>query len=178
MKKVLGLDLGVSSIGWAYVEMDRDKQQGRILDAGVRIVPLNTDDATEFTKGNSVSPNKDRTQKRGMRRNIQRFKLRRARLTGILGRMGWLQPGSATQTDDPLEIYGLRARAARERLQQDELARVFLALNNKRGYLSNRKAQVDEEEEGTDYLERIRERDRELTERGITVGEKMYELLQ
>lgn len=177
MKKVLGLDLGVSSIGWAYIETDKDNKQGRILDAGVRIIPLDTKDADEFSKGNSVSPSKDRRLKRGMRRNMQRFKLRRARLLRNLTALGWWKEGQPWQADDPLELYGLRARAVRERLEPEELARVFLALNTKRGYQSNRKAQ-NEDEDTTDYLDKIRERDRELLERGITIGEKHLEMLQ
>lgn len=177
MKKVLGLDLGISSIGWAYIEVDKDQKHGRILDAGVRIIPLNTDDASEFSKGNSVSPSKDRRIKRGMRRNLQRFKLRRERLLNILINLGWWEAGKPWQSNDPLELYSMRARAIKERLEPEELARVFLALNVKRGYQSNRKAQSDDDE-GTDNLDKIRERDRELMERGITIGEKHLELLQ
>ncbi len=177
MKKVLGLDLGVSSIGWAYIETDKNSLKGRILDAGVRIIPLDTKDADEFSKGNSVSPSKDRRMKRGMRRNLQRFKLRRKRLLTNLIHLGWWKEGQLWQSDDPIEIYGLRARAVKERLEPEELARVFLALNAKRGFQSNRKAQNDDED-STDYLDKIRERDRELVERGITIGQKHLELLQ
>jgi len=48
MSKILGLDLGVSSIGWAVIE-EKDKKNS-ILGMGVRIIPLSTDDADEFTK--------------------------------------------------------------------------------------------------------------------------------
>lgn len=176
MKKVLGLDLGVASIGWGMIEVDQDKNTGRILDAGVHIVPIDTKDADEFTKGNSVSASAERTIKRSMRRNNQRFKLRREQLLGILKQLGWIQDGFNWQSDDPLYIYGLRAKAVVERLTRYELARVFLALNSKRGYQSNRKA-VNDDEEGTDYLEKIRERDRELVLRNMTIGQKHLELL-
>ncbi len=176
MKKVLGLDLGVASIGWGMIEVDKDKNTGRVIDAGVHIVPIDTKDADEFTKGNSVSASAERTIKRSMRRNNQRFKLRREQLLGILKDMGWIQDGFNWQSDDPLYIYGLRAKAAVEPLTRDELARVFLALNGKRGYQSNRKA-VNDDEDGTDYLEKIRDRDRELIQRRMTIGQKHLELL-
>lgn len=176
MKKVLGLDLGVSSIGWAFIEQNRDNEVGRIRDLGVRIVPLNADEANEFSTGNAISTNKGRTMKRGARRTNQRFKLRRKRLLNIMFELGWIPGNFQWQTNDSLEIYGLRAKAVAERLDKQDLAKVFLALNGKRGYLSNRKGQ-NEEEEGTDYLENIRERDRELITRGITIGQKHLELL-
>lgn len=176
MRKILGLDLGVSSIGWAFIERDKANNQGKILGAGVRIVPLSTPEADEFGKGNAISTNRSRTMKRGARRGIQRYKLRRTRLLSRLRHLGWIENETPIQTDRSLEIYGLRAKAAIEQVAPSELATVFLSLNSKRGYQSNRKAQ-NEDEEGTDYLEKIRERDRELIERNITIGQKHYEML-
>ena len=176
MKKVLGLDLGISSIGWGMIAIDKDKKTGKILDAGVHIVPIDTRDADEFSKGNSVSASAERTAKRSLRRNNQRFKLRRQQLLAIMEDIGWIQGGFEWQSDDPLYIYGLRAKAATSIIGREELARVFLALNGKRGYQSNRKA-VNDDEEGTEYLERIRERDRELITRDMTIGQKHLELL-
>ncbi|OJV39335.1 MAG: hypothetical protein BGO29_07555 [Bacteroidales bacterium 36-12] len=37
MKKILGLDLGTNSIGWALVEQNFDEKQGKILGMGSRI---------------------------------------------------------------------------------------------------------------------------------------------
>jgi CRISPR-associated endonuclease Csn1 len=34
MKKIIGLDLGTNSIGWALVEQDFDNKKGEILDLG------------------------------------------------------------------------------------------------------------------------------------------------
>lgn len=55
MKKVLGLDLGSSSIGWAVVTESEDN--AKIAALGCRIVPMSTDDATEFKQGNTTSCN-------------------------------------------------------------------------------------------------------------------------
>jgi len=38
-KKILGLDLGVGSVGWALIETE-DNQPKRILGIGSRIVPI------------------------------------------------------------------------------------------------------------------------------------------
>lgn len=71
MKKVLGLDLGVASIGWALVnEADKDGERSSIQKVGVRVVPLNQDEEGDFKKGKSITTNATRTEKRGMRRSI------------------------------------------------------------------------------------------------------------
>ena len=78
MKKILGLDLGTTSIGWAFInEPENENEIASIINTGVRIVPLTTDEEVEFKKGNTISINADRTLKRGARRGLQRFKQRR-----------------------------------------------------------------------------------------------------
>ena len=63
MKKVLGLDLGVGSIGWCLIEKDDNNTPKRILRMGSRIVPISSDEESGYTKGNAVSKNADRTAK-------------------------------------------------------------------------------------------------------------------
>jgi CRISPR-associated endonuclease Csn1 len=53
MKKILGLDLGVASIGWALIHEDNSIPK-EILGIGSRIVPLSTNDANEFSSGNAI----------------------------------------------------------------------------------------------------------------------------
>lgn len=64
MAKVLGLDLGSNSIGWAVV----DNERHCIESAGSRIIPMDAGRLGDFEKGNSVSFTKERTQYRGARR--------------------------------------------------------------------------------------------------------------
>lgn len=64
MSKVVGLDLGTNSIGWAVVE----NEERKMLAAGSRIIPMDAGRMSDFEKGNSVSLTADRTQKRGSRR--------------------------------------------------------------------------------------------------------------
>jgi CRISPR-associated endonuclease Csn1 len=78
MKKIVGLDLGTTSIGWSFInEAENDNEASSIVNTGVRIVPLTTDEEADFKKGNTISINADRTLKRGARRGLQRFKQRR-----------------------------------------------------------------------------------------------------
>ena len=95
MKKVLGLDLGVGSIGWALVNVDETHAPVNLLGMGSRIVPLTTDDAKEFTQGNAASKNQKRTQKRTARKGYDRYQLRRQQLTDKLRSLGMLQTISA-----------------------------------------------------------------------------------
>ena len=44
-KKILGLDLGVSSIGWSLIALNEKEEPAEILSMGSRIVPLSTEDA-------------------------------------------------------------------------------------------------------------------------------------
>ena len=88
MKKILGLDLGTNSIGWAVVNADEIKrengtsflQPSSISSAGSRIIPMSADVLGDFDKGNSVSQTAERTSKRGIRRLLERNLQRRERL--------------------------------------------------------------------------------------------------
>ena len=81
MKKILGLDLGTTSIGWALVnEAESSEEQSSIIKLGVRVNPLSVDEQRSFEQGKSIATNTDRTLKRSMRRNLQRYKLRRENL--------------------------------------------------------------------------------------------------
>ena len=82
MKKILGLDLGVSSIGWALVN---EAEHSSIIKLGVRVNPLTVDELQNYEKGKGITTNADRTLKRSMRRNLQRYKLRRQELIKVLG---------------------------------------------------------------------------------------------
>ena len=134
-KKVLGLDLGVGSIGWCLITLDKDEKPQSILGMGSRIVPLSTDDATEFTKGEAISKNKMRTMTRTIRKGMDRYQLRREALKKVLREHGML-PDEALIKLPLLELWELRARAATpgEQLSLTELGRVLLHINQKRGY--------------------------------------------
>ena len=98
MAKILGLDLGTNSIGWAVI----DNETNKIDAAGSRIIPMDAGRLGDFEKGNSVSFTADRTQYRGMRRLHERFLLRRERLLRLLKIMDFLPEHFASQ----LSRYG------------------------------------------------------------------------
>ena len=62
MKKILGLDLGSTSIGWALVnEAENEDERSVIVKLGVRVIPLTTDEQGNFEKGKAITTNQDRT---------------------------------------------------------------------------------------------------------------------
>ena len=88
-KNILGLDLGVGSIGWALIETE-DDQPKQIIGMGSRIVPISKDDSDQFSKGQAISKNADRTARRTTRKGYDRYQLRRAMLTETLRHNGML----------------------------------------------------------------------------------------
>ena len=152
MKKVLGLDLGTTSIGWALVnQAETEDEKSGIIRAGVRVNPLTTDEKDGFNSGKDITTNADRRLKRGTRRNLQRYKLRRAHLLDRMGSLGWIDEStilSEDGEDSTFSTYRLRARAASDEISLEELARVLLMINKKRGYKSSRKTAASDGEDG------------------------------
>jgi len=108
MKKILGLDLGTNSIGWAVVNAEETKRDNEttylkpvnISSAGSRIIPMSADILGDFDKGNSISQTADRTHFRATRRLLERNLQRRERLLRILKKMGFLPEHFANKIDE------------------------------------------------------------------------------
>lgn len=103
MKKILGLDLGTNSIGWAVVNANIDENgketlQG-ISSAGSRIIPMDAAKLGDFALGNKVSQTAERTSYRSNRRLHERHLLRRERLHRVLNIMGFLPEHFAKELD-------------------------------------------------------------------------------
>ncbi len=107
MSKIIGLDLGTNSIGWAVVNAENTKREDGtqylkptgIEMAGSRIIPMDASVLGNFDAGNSVSQTADRTGFRGTRRLRERYLLRRERLNRVLDIMGFLPDHYASELD-------------------------------------------------------------------------------
>ncbi|MDL2297443.1 type II CRISPR RNA-guided endonuclease Cas9, partial [Bacteroidales bacterium OttesenSCG-928-E04] len=99
MKKILGLDLGTNSIGWAVISTDENGNLCKIDGMGSRIIPMSQDILGNFDKGNSISQTAERTGFRGTRRLRERHLLRRERLHRVLHCMGFLPKHYENQID-------------------------------------------------------------------------------
>lgn len=172
MKRILGLDIGVSSIGLAIIKEENDKKS--IENLSVRIVPEDPNFHGKFYSGNTASKNLGRTEKRGIRRNNQRFKARRDKLYEVLKKNDMF-PSDQLFELKVQELYGLRARAVVGKISLIELGRVFIHLNQRRGFLSNRKS-ISDEENSSEYKERIAALEKDL--KGKTIGQKLYDELK
>lgn len=182
MKRVLGLDLGSSSIGWAVIEeysrevvSDQDiTLNDKIIAVGSRIIPLSVDESTQFSKGQALTKNADRTKARSQRKGYERYQLRRGLLIEKLTELG-MYDGVALNLSK-LVLWGARAKAVTEKLSLLELGRVLCHLNQKRGY---RTAKSDYEDKAQNaYVRQVVDRYRELHDQGLTIGQFMYNELK
>ena len=187
-KHVLGLDLGVGSIGWCLIALDVQGDPAEILGMGSRVVPLNNaTDAADFSIGKAFTANQERTARRTMRRGFARYHLRRYRLRRELEKVGML-PDAALIQLPLMELWELRERAATagECLTLPELGRVLCHINQKRGYRhvkSDAAAIVGDEGEkkkdsNSAYLAGIRANDEKLQDEHKTVGQYFAEQLR
>lgn len=189
MKKILGLDLGTTSIGWALVnEAESSKEKSSIIKTGVRLVPLDNFTNSEgkdikmkisdaFASGMGVSTRAARRSAKSARVNGERFKMRRDSIIRILTENHWIDSETALCEDGKNtthETLALRTKAVTEEITLAELARVLLMINKKRGYKSNRKLQSADEGEAVNGIELART----LYEQNITPGQYVYSLFQ
>lgn len=177
LRKILGLDLGTTSIGFAKVIEDDNYENSSVDLIGVRVNPLTTDEQTNFEKGKPVSVNAVRTLKRSMRRNLDRYQLRRENLVEAL-QLNKIINDKTKLAEDGKDTthstYALRALAATNEISLEAFARVLLTINKKRGYKSSRKAKNEDEGQIIDGMG-IAKR---LYEENLTPGQLAYKLIK
>ena len=178
MKRILGLDLGSSSIGWAIIE-EHSKEilteetaaiKDKIVAIGSRIIPLSTEESTQFSKGQALTKNADRTSKRTQRKGYDRYQLRRSLLIEKLKQLG-MHNGTTLQLTK-LELWSKRAKAVSEQISLLELGRVLCHINQKRGYRTVKSDYGDKEKSG--YVSEVLGRHKEIKEQGLTIGQFLY----
>ena len=146
MAKILGLDLGTNSIGWAII----DDVQSNILGVGSRIFPMGVENLGDGD--GEISKNASRTGARGVRRQFFRRRLRKKILLKALSE-NKMCPMEANDFEDwkktkefpseklanwfALNPYELRQKALNEKLSLEEIGRIFYHLIQRRGFLSN-----------------------------------------
>jgi CRISPR subtype II RNA-guided endonuclease Cas9/Csn1 len=162
MKQILGLDIGVNSIGWAFINEDDNGILQSIEAIGSRIIPEGQEHK-DFELGKKISKNAQRRVYRGARRLNYRYKQRRNNIIKICKILGIVPKGLEklfekieisgkniiipenvfSKNDkqlDEFEIYRLRAKALNEMISLEELFRIVYHQNQRRGFKSNRKA--------------------------------------
>ena len=127
---ILGLDLGIASVGWAVVEIDEKENPLRLIDVGVR-----TFERAEVPKtGESLALS--RRLARSARRLTQRRVTRLKKVKRLLKSENIL-----LSTDErlPHQVWQLRVEGLDRKLKRQEWAAVLLHLIKHRGYLSQGK---------------------------------------
>lgn len=174
---ILGLDLGVTSIGFAHVIESEDHNNSEIKQIGVRVNSLTVDEQTNFEKGKPFSINAERTLKRGARRNLDRYQDRRNNLIEVLTKSGFITSETKLAEDGKNtthQTWALRAKAVSEKVEKEDFARILLAINKKRGYKSSRKAKNEDEGQAIDGMAVAKR----LYEENLTPGQLAYDLLK
>jgi CRISPR-associated endonuclease Csn1 len=145
-KRILGIDLGIASCGWAVIEAGEN--EGEIISAGVRCFDAPLVDKTGEPKS------AQRRSARGARRVIRRRRQRMNKVRMLLHANGLL-PDSTTEalhealrrvspkgTHPPITPWTLRAVAHDRLLTNDELAVVLGHIARHRGFRSNSKSEA------------------------------------
>ena len=157
MAKILGLDLGTNSIGWAIRDTENEGKE-QIIDKGVRIFS----EGVKSEKGIESSRAAERTAYRSARKIKYRRKLRKYETLKVLSVNGmcplsieeveeWKKSGFKkyplnpeflkwlrTSDDENINPYVFRDRASKQKVALFELGRAFYHIAQRRGFLSNR----------------------------------------
>ena len=174
MKYSIGLDIGITSIGYAVMLLDGNDQPCRIMKMGSRIF-----DAAENPKdGSSLAA--PRRENRGMRRRLRRKRFRKERIKALIessGIMNKEEMGNIYLSNTELpDIYEIRCRALDSVLNKEEFVRLLIHLSQRRGFKSNRKVDLqDKKSEAGALLSAVEENKRLLESKNYrTIGEMLY----
>jgi CRISPR-associated endonuclease Csn1 len=176
MSTTLGLDIGTNSIGWCLMEDGK-----KIIDCGVRIFPVGVKEDDYAKSGTEISKNATRRKARGIRRLYDRYKIRRKLLKHTLLELRMHPSEEMILKITAHELYRLRKKALYERITLQEIGRIFLLLNQRRGFKSSKKDVKTEEakKERSETLKKMNELSQKVKESGFrTIGEYFYNLYE
>lgn len=182
VKYRLGLDVGTASVGAAAVSLNKDGQPDALIWHHVRIFnePLENGPA-----GGLISKKAGRRKARMQRRQIDRRASRLRRIAHLSNLLGLKR--EEIMPDSGRTLPHLRAQAVTERIELDDLLRIFLRLSKRRGYKGEFKAKKKGEvAEGSSELSRdMRELARERGialkneyDTGITLGQYLLHRME
>ena len=138
----IGLDIGITSVGWAVTALDSNERPCGIIGMCSRIF-----DAAEQPKtGDSLAA--PRREARSARRRLRRHRHRNERIRYLITQSGLLSSAEMdTLYEGVLEnIYVLRVQGLDRLLLPKEFARLLIHLSQRRGFRSNRKNPTNEED--------------------------------
>lgn len=169
MERILGIDTGTNSLGWAIV--DNDEKEYHLIAKGTNIFT----EGVKIEKGIESSKAAERTEHRSVRKHYWRRKIRKIRLLTILSENELCPPLKKDllrqwrlkkvypmdddfmewqRTEDKANVnpYKFRYVCLTQKLDLSDLTQRFILgralyhLNQRRGFLSNRKESTKESE--------------------------------
>lgn len=167
----IGLDIGITSVGWAVLENDSKDEPIRIVDLGVRLF-----EAAEVPKTGAALA-EPRREARTTRRRLRRRKHRLDRIKWLLQQNGVIQIDEFMKryhSANLPDVYQLRYEALERKLKDEEFAQILIHIAKHRGFLSTRKAEFEDKETGAVLT--ATEENRKLMEEHSyrTIGEMIY----
>ena len=169
-KYSLGLDIGTSSVGWAILDLDKE----RIHDLGVRIFERPEDPQN----GDSLA--KPRRDARSARRRLKRRRQRLNHLKQFFVDQNILTKNQVEEVlnyksdFNKLDVYELRAKALTEELSPEELLKVLYQIAKRRGFKSNRKVVEESDKEGGRVTSALKANEKFLADNNYTtVGDAL-----
>ncbi len=164
MALIFGFDVGTTSIGFAAIDYDRDKNAGSIRRLGVRIFP-------EARDPDGTPLNQTRRQKRLMRRQLRRRRERRRSLNEALSAAGLLPPFGSPEWNVVMSLdpYDLRDQGLDACLAPHEVGRALYHLA-KRRHFRGRDLVEETTEEGAAAEEATSDEKAATSSREITVA--------
>lgn len=194
---ILGLDLGVQSVGWAVIDLDADGQPCGVRRAGVRCFDSGVGSETQISMGKDESGNATRRQARLQRRQLWRRGRRLKKVFNLLRNAGLLPADEARTPQQRHELlhkldaelaktyvpegdrvaghvlpYRLRCLALDQPLPPFAFGRALFHLAQRRGFASNRKSAAKKGEEEGDVKAGIAELHQKMQDIGArTLGE-------
>lgn len=171
MNYILGLDIGITSVGWCVINLDKD----RIEDLGVRIFT-----AAEHPK-NGASLALPRRLARGRRRLLRRKAYRVDRVRKLIVNEGILTQRELDNlfTDkDVISVWDARVEGLDRVLSNKEFSKLLINFAKRRGFKSNRKKEANDKELGVviSSINQNKEKMKETNSR--TIGEYIYNLVK
>lgn len=167
-KKILGLDLGSNSLGWALLE-ESNGQVNSIINIGSRIFTKAVEEKVPTPK------NVKRREMRLGRRVLQRRARRKQRMLNYLISLDLLPKGLHGNNQPEIILnklgnpYALRARALDTQVTPHEFGRILLHFVARRGFLSSKKqiaGDLIDDPDTNAYLEEIDSKPTEDKEEG------------
>jgi CRISPR-associated endonuclease Csn1 len=182
-ERILGLDIGIASLGWAVIDYDReDRTKNKIIKSGVRLFTQAEDPKTgeSLSLPRRLARSARRTTKR-KRKRIRAIKKLFITYLDLLKEDLFISKNGEDDTiyraknKSRVDVWQLRDEALKRVLSDVEFARVLTHIAKRRGYKSNRKVEESGDKEGKKVLSAIEENKKLLSDYK-TIGEAIYQI--